>query len=461
MDRKSKQFQCQVQKIREQVEMGKLAFFDSLSSGAVEEAIDRSGMEVRERVYTPWTTLWLFLCQTMSRGACADAVACLIAHRLGKGQQPCSPSTTAYCEARSRLPEDFYKSILLQIGRNSSQQAPTEWKLYGRDIKVVDGTTASMPETEENCEEFPLQDPERAGISFPLARLLVVFSLSVGTVLEVAISPYRGKSTGEYAMLRTLVDSFEADDIFLGDRGFCSFCHIVELHQRGVDSVIKFERTRESNLSFVKQLTKNDRLYRWKKPSNKPETFTRAEFNALPEEMLVRLVTVRVDQAGFRTTEFDILTTLTNHKEYRPNDLADLYRQRWRAELFLRDIKTTLGMDELSCKSPEMVRKEIYTHLIAYNLVRIQMAQAAHFSEIRPEQISFKTSLKTIFRFQTQFQQMNALTLATMLATIAYHKVGKQLDRIEPRRIKRRTKYSVLTVPRGEARISLMETTCD
>lgn len=463
MDRKTKQFRCQVQKIRERVEVGQLAFTDGLSGDVVEKAIDQFGVEFRETTYTPWITLWLFLYQVMSRGACADAVARLIAHRIGNGQQPCSPGTGSYCEARNRLPENLYESILQQTGHNSSQQAPAEWKFYGRDVKVGDGATASMPETEENCKEFPLQYPERVGISFPIARIMVLFSLSVGTVLEAVISPYRGKRTGEYAMLRALVDSFEPNDIFLADRGFCSFCHVVELHQRGVDSVIKFEETRESNLAFVKQLAKNDRLYRWQKPSNRPETFTRDEFNASPDEILVRLVTVHVDQPGFRATQFDVLTTLTDHKQYPLNDLADLYRRRWQAELFLRDIKATLGMDELSCKSPEMVRKEIYAYLIAYNLVRIQMAQAACLSEIYPHQISFTTSLNTILQFQTQFRQMNVTTIATMLATIAYHQVGKQPNRVEPRAIKRRpkSKYDFLTMPREESRIALMKMTYD
>lgn len=461
MDRKTKQFRCQVQKIREQIEQGLLAFTGGLSSDIVQEAIDRAGVEFRERIYTPWVTLWLFLYQIMARGACADAVSHLIAHRIGNGQQPCSPSTTSYCEARSRLPKSFYHSILVQTGGNASQQAPTEWKFHGRDVKVGDGTTVSMPETDENCEEFPLQDSERAGLSFPLARILVLFSLSVGTVLEAAISPYRGKRTGEYAMLRTLVGSFQSNDVFLADRGFCSFCHIVELHQRGVDSVVKLEETREGNLTFVKRLAKNDRLFRWRKPIGKPETFTRDEFNALPDEILVRLVTVKVDQPGFRVKQFDILTTLTNHKQYPSLDLADLYRRRWQAELFLRDIKVSLGMDRLRCESPEAVYKEIYAHLIAYNLVRIQIAQAAYVSSLCPQKISFTTSLKTILRFRTQFQQLNAITVATMLATIAYHQVGRQPDRTEPRAIKRRPKHDYLTVPRQQSRNALLETSSD
>lgn len=244
MDRTTNRFRCQVQQVQEKIEAGELAFSRCLSSDIIQEAIEESGVTFRERIYTPWVTLWLFLCQVMSKGACADAVSQLNNYRLENGQEPCSPETKSYCSARLKLPETFYQSIFRQLGNRASQQSPEAWKFFGREVKVVDGTTASMPETEENCEVFPLADPERAGLSFPLVRLLVLFSLGVGTVLELAISPYRGKGTGEYAMLREFADKFEPNDILLGDTGFCSYCHIAELLQRGVDSVVKAERTR-------------------------------------------------------------------------------------------------------------------------------------------------------------------------------------------------------------------------
>ena len=457
MNHKRNQFRCQVQKFREKIESEKLAFADSLSVRAVEGAINHLQIEFRERVYTPWVTLWLFLFQILSRGSCADAVSRLIVDLVCRNKPPCSPQTGAYCEARSRLPEEFYQYICQTLGYDSLQQAPTEWKFFGRNVKVVDGTTVSMPETEDNCAEFPLQYPSRAGISFPLARLLVMFSLSVGTVLEVAISPYRGKQTGEYALLREFRKAFEPSDILLGDAGFCSYCHIVELHQRGVDSVVKAEHSRLGNLVAVKQLAKHDVLYRWPKPKGKPDTFGRSEFNALPDEILVRLVTVRVDQPGFRTKQFDVLTTLTEHKKFRASDLANLFRRRWYAELFIRDIKVALGMDQLKCQTPEMVRKEIHAHLIAYNLVRIQIAQAAHLAGVLPEQISFTSSLNTILQFQAAFQQMSKHAIACMLATISQRRVGKQPDRFEPRAVKRRQPHAMLTKPRAELRNMLLE----
>ena len=457
MHRRGEPFRCQVQRVREKIDAGELAFIDCLTGETVQAAIDQLGIEFRERIYTPWVTLWLFLFQTMSGGSCADAVSRLIAHRASRNQEPCSPGTKSYCAARTTLSEGFYQFICRDLGHRALRRVPQAWKFFGREVKVVDGTTTSMPETEENCEEYPLADPTRAGLSFPLARLVVMFSLSVGTALEVVISPYRGKRTGEYALLRQLVDKFEPNDILLGDGGFCSFCHLAELYQRGVDSVVKAEHSHLDNFVPTKKLGKHDVLYQWSKPKGKPGTFDRSEFNALPNELQVRLVTVRVDQPGFRTKQLDVLTTLTDHKLFRPNDLAELYFRRWQAELYLRDIKATLGMDQLKCKSPETVRREIYAHLIAYNLIRIQIAEAAYLSGILPQEISFTSSVNTLLQFQAEFKEMSVQVLAVMLATIAHRRVGKQPDRFEPRAVKRRSPHALLTMPREQARKRLLE----
>lgn len=450
MDRKRNQFACQVQKIRESIDAGKLVFQDGLSIKLIEEAISRYVAEFRDRVYTPWTTLWLFLNQVISRSSCQRAVSRFIAYRAAHGQSPCSPKTTAYCGGRQRLPIEFYQFLMEESGRRTAAKALESWKFHGREVKPVDGTTVSMPETEDNVEAYPLQDKSRAGISFPLARLLVVFSLSVGTVLKVARAPYRGKGTGEYSLLREVLSVFNQGDIALGDCGFCSFSHLAELHQRGVDSVVKLEGTRLGNFILVKRLGKNDAHYRWTKPKSQPETFSSEEFKSLPAELLVRIITVYVRQRGFRTQRFDIVTTLTDHQEYPAEELALLYRRRWWAELYLRDIKSTLEMDHLSCKTPEMVEKEIYVHLLAYNMIRIQMAEAAQLADLPPYKISFKSTLETIIEFQSCQQPTTNTMQATMYATIAFHQVGKQPNRNQPRAVKRREKHELLTKPRSE-----------
>ena len=243
----------------------------------------------------------------------------------------------------------------------------------------------------------------------------------------------------------------KVDDVDRGDLGdLIQDAHLAELHEQGVDFVVKLEETRWGNLSLVNKLAKNDQLYRWTKPRNKPETFTREEFKELPHQMLVRVVAVRVQQSGFRVQKFHLITTLVEHRKYPSEELADLYRRRWQAELYLRDIKAALKMDHAKCKTPEMVRKEIYSHLLAYNLIRIQMAEAAQLSGLFAHQISFTSSLNTILQFKHQFHSTDETTLAVMYATIAYHQVGKQPDRAEPRAIKRRPRFSFLTTSRRD-----------
>lgn len=448
MDRSKGTFARQVRIIREKIEAGDLVFCECLHQEMLERAIEECGIEFRDRIYTPWVSLWLFLNQVLQRSSCQRVVSQLIAYRESRGLPLCSPKTTAYCEGRSRLPEELYKTVLCQCGQQAADSAPAEWNYRGRAVKVMDGTTVSLPETNENCKQYPLQDPRRAGLSFPMVRMLVLFSLSVGTVLEVVLAPYRGKATSEYALLRQLRHALQKNDLVLADCGFCSFAHLAELRGQGVDSLVKLDASRRSNLKFVKRLGKRDALYRWKKPRSRPETFSPEEFQALPEEMLVRIIRVCVAQKGFRCKVFEIVTTLTDHETYLAEELADLYRRRWAAELSFRDIKSTLKMDYLSCKSPEMAHKELYAHLIAYNLIRIQIAQAAELADIRPEQISFKAALETILEFQA-YRAFPTSTLAVMHATIAFHRVGKQPHRNEPRVLKRRQKHSLLTQPRS------------
>ena len=407
MDRTSNRFESQVQEVRQQMQAKPLLFADCLSSEIVRQAITEARVVFRETIYTPWITLWAFLSQLLQpEGSCAFAVSQGIAYRVGQGQKTCSPSTSTYCESRDRLPEAFFESLVRTTGQRALEETPEARQFHGRDVKVADGTTVMMPDTEENRKDYPLSDPDRAGLSFPMARLLVVFSLAVGTVLQDAISPYRGKGTSEQRMLCLLLETFVPEDIMLGDRGFCSFAHVAALKQREVDSVVKLNKSRRANLTLIRPLGKDDALYCWNKPKGQPTSFDRKTFLALPEAIEVRCVTVRVEQRGFRVRKFVVLTTLLDSETFPPQELATLFRRRWMCELYLRDIKTTLGMEMLGCKSPSMVRKEIHAYFLAYNVIRIQMAQAAHCLDLHPHQISFKSTLDTLAAFRTQLQQL-------------------------------------------------------
>lgn len=456
--RTGREFARQVQVVREKLDQEPLAFRESLSVEIVQDGLQEANIEFRERIYTPWITIWAFLSQVIdSDHSCRFAVCQVIAYLTSQGRRVCSAATSTYCEARARLPESFYQYLFRRVGRQTMEDAPSSWLFHQRQVKVVDGSTASMPDTEANQEAYPQADPERQGLGFPIARILVLFSLSVGTALEVAIRPYQGKRTGELAMFRELSETFQAGEIVLGDKGFCSYCHVAWLHQRLIDVVITLNRSRWPNLKRIRKLAKNDVLYRWNRPKEKSEGFTAQEFRELPDFVEVRIISVTVHNRGFRPERLEIVTTLLDRKEFPPSEIAELYRRRWMCELYLRDIKTTLQMDQLRCETPEMVRKEIFTHLLAYNLIRTQMAQAAYYLSLLPHQISFKGTIQALQAFE-KFCRANTIDqLAVKITTIGYYQVGKQPGRCEPRKLKRRRKpYDYLTEPRDVARSRLL-----
>jgi Transposase DDE domain len=451
-------FACHVQKIRQRVDNETLAFQSCLSADLVSDVVQQLGIEFRERIFTPCLTLWAFLSQIMSAvGSCRFAVLQVLAYLTRQNKPPCSPTTSSYCEARSRLPEAFYARLVDHTGRRALEQTPRAWQFKGRPVKVIDGSTVLMPDTEANQQEYPLADPTRKGLSFPMARLLVVFSLAVGTVIEHVIGPYRGKGTGELSLFRRQLDTFTAGDILLGDRGFCSYGHGAWLVQRGVDVVIKLNASRLPNVHWLRRLGKGDALYRWHKPKGKPESFSREEFAALPEAIDIRIVEVCVTQAGFRPDRFQVVTTLRDPAECSAAEISELFRQRWRCELYLRDLKSTLGMGMLRCETPGMVRREILTYLLAYNVIRLHMAQAAEAVGLSPQQLSFQGAVAALQTFHGSCAEMRVDHRAILLATLAYYEVGKQLGRCEPRKIKRRPKHEYLTEPRHVARKRLLE----
>lgn len=454
---KPREFARQVQIVRDQLNEGPLAFHASLSMEVVQEAVRESKVEFRERVYTPWITIWAFLGQVMSSDhSCRFTVCQVIAYLASQGRRVCSATTSTYCQARARLPEVFYQCLFRRVGRQTMEDAPSAWLFHGRQVKVVDGTTVTMPDTEANQKAYPQADPQRKGLGFPIVRLLVIFSLSVGTALEAALRPYEGKGTGELAMFRQLWETLDAGEIVLADKGFCSYGHVASLHQRAVDVVMTLNRSRLPNLQPIRTLGKNDVLYHWTKPKEKPDGFTVEEFKELPTHIQVRLISVAVTIAGFRTKNLQIITTLLDRDQYPPSEIAELYRRRWMGELYLRDLKATLQMDHLRCETPEMVRKEIYTHLLAYNVIRTQMAQVAYYVNIFPHQISFKGTIQTIEAFANFCRDITTDQLAIKIATVGYHEVGKQPGRCEPRKIKRRPTYDYLMEPRDDARKRLL-----
>ncbi len=374
-----------------------LAFAEVLSAERVETALRQERACWRDCVYTPLLTLWAFLGQVISPdGSCRAAVARVLAWLVSRGEAPCRPETGPYCKARARLPESLLLRLMRETGGALHQSATADWRWLGRCVKVVDGSTLTMPDTPANQAAYPQQPQQQPGLGFPIARLVVVFCLACGTVIDAALGRYQGKKTGENALVRTLTDAFTAGDVLLADRYFSGYFDLAFGKQREVDVVTRLHQRRRCDLRRGRRLGANDHVVLWSKPQ-RPSWMDEATYARMPDELVVREVRVRIAVAGFRTKVVVVVTTLLDADRYAARELAELYRARWHAELDLRCLKITLGMDVLRCKTPAMVRKEVWAHLLAYNLIRTLMAQAANEFECRPRELSFKGTLQTVF----------------------------------------------------------------
>jgi len=426
---------------------GNLYFAALLSQDRIEKAFGKARWLWQGWIYTPAVTLWVFLSQCLSPDhSCRDAVARLIAWRVACGLKPCSADTGAYCTARNDLPEDVLHELVRDTGKQVEEESPPDWLWLERKVRVVDGSTVTMADTPENQAVYPQLQAQAPGCGFPIARILVIFSLSVGTVLDAAIGKYKGKQTGENSMLRGLYSSLTEGDIVLADRYFSGWCDIALLGQRGIDVVLRKHQLRATDFRTGKRLGKDDHLVSWTRPQ-RPRWMTAEQYATLPEVLTLREIRIRVAHKGLRTKSLVVVTTLLDAEKYTREEIALLYRRRWQAELHLRSLKVVLQMDHLRCKTPERVRKEFYTHLVGYNLIRGVMAVAACQSGQSPCEISFKGTLQTLSQFLPVL--LSATTTEAwckaLLAAVAAHAVGNRPDRFEPRRVKRRPKpYKLL-----------------
>jgi len=359
-----------------------LPFADVLSEDAITEAFDEEKAtfaEDQDAVYTPAVTLWAFLSQVLFKDkhrSCVAAVARVIVLLVGLKREPCSSNTGAYCRARSKLSEPVLHRLTANLADGCERQieGPSLW--HGRHVHLVDGTTVSMPDTPENQLAYPQAHTQRKGLGFPVARVVVFLSWATGMVTDMAMGPYPGKKTGETALLRQLFERFRPGDMLLGDRYFCSYFMIALLQERNIDFVSRIHQLRKVDFRRGRRLGNGDHIARWLLPA-KPTWMDPQTYDRMPAFLEVREVHVRVSEAGFRTKSFVVVTTLTNAKTYPKGDIAQLYHHRWLAELDIRAIKVGMGMDMLRCKTPGMVRKEMWACLLAYNLIRQTMLQAA------------------------------------------------------------------------------------
>jgi hypothetical protein len=449
---------------RQFLQDGELPFTNVLTQEVIAQAMTALGGWL-DRIFSPLVTLWVFLGQVLSADhSCRAAVARLLAHRLAQGQSPCSAETGAYCQARKRLPESLFSDVARHTGRALDAKIESQWLWKRRRVYIYDGSSVSMPDTPKNQAAYPQPDTQKPGLGFPLARIAAIFSLACGTVLDVGICRYAGKGQSELGMLRTLWDLFRAGDVLLADRFMCAWTEMVMLKQRGVDCVCCLNSNRTADFRRGKRLGPDDHLVQWAKP-RKPRSVDRKTYDALPEFLTIRECRIRVEQPGFRVHSLVVATTLLEAAEFTKEDLASLYRTRWHAELDLRSLKETMQMRVLRCKTPELVRKELWTHVLAYNLIRTMIAQAASKHGLEPRSISFKGAVQTLQAFQPVIAMQGEDDAAArkilyerILDAIAAHRVADRPDRYEPRLRKRRPKhYGFLRKPRAQTKRDLVK----
>ena len=445
------EFQQHQESIRQGVHRQRTVdFFNVLTGPLLLELTEAHLPEHRERLYPPTVTLSMFIKQVLEAdGSCQKAVNGWAAQRAAEGLSPRSVRTGAYCKARQRLPAEMVMAMTRETGKLLCAQADSGWRWCGRTVKLVDGTGISMPDTPDNQEQYPQPSNQVPGVGFPLARLVGVICLSTGAVVDAAIGPFQGKGHSEHGLLREIQGALCAGDVLLADALYCSYWLIASLQAEGVDVLFEQHGSRITDFRRGRRLGVRDHVVSWKKPA-RPRWMTYEQYAASPDELIVR---------ELKTDGRVLVTTMLDPRKTRKKDLSDLYMRRWHVELDFRNIKTTLGMDVLRCMTPQMVEKELWVNLLAYNLIRLLMAQAAVESGLRPRQLSFKHTVQ----IWTQWTLLNAgrnqdWQRDILFKLIAQVRVGERPGRLEPRARKRRPKpHPWLKVPRKLARQQIRE----
>ena len=429
------------------------AMFNLLTGPQLLDRVEKLLPDHRERLFPPKETLSMFVAQVLSAdGSCQQVVDDAMVKRVIDGLKPGSTDTGGYCKARVRLPVTLISTLARQAGGILAGGAASWWHWQGRPVRLVDGATVTLADTEENQNTYPQPNSQKAGLGFPICRVVALLCLGSGALLDAAIGPCEGKGSDEQALLREMLDTLQGDDILLGDAFYATYFLLWELTRGGVDGLFEQHgaRKRSTDFSQGERLGARDHLIVLTKPKTRPDWMSPYEYDQAPATLKVRECKV-----GGKI----LVTTFLCSKETPKSVLKALYRQRWNVELDLRNIKTTLGMETLRCKTPEMAVKELWVYLLAYNLIRLLMAQAALLADQIPRQLSFKHTVQ----IWTAWQQRNggthdAVSINALLVLIAEPRVGLRPGRIEPRALKRRPKpFPLLTKPRQIARAEVRE----
>lgn len=416
-------------------------------------------------MFSTQIVLWAFLAQMLRDGkgvACSAAVADIATYLLQTGQRPPSGDTGDYCRARAKLSLTALRRLVRESARQLEGDIVPSWLWKGLHAKLVDGFTFTMPDTPHNQEVFPQIGAQRPGVGLPIARVCTVMSLATACVCDMAIGPYEGKETGENALLRGLLETFDENDVVLFDRHYGSFLMLALLSLRGLHVCVRLHQRRHSDFRRGRRLGPGDHLITWTRPQ-KPLWMSQEQYDQIPETLTLREVQFHVKIPGRRTETLTVITTLTDPQAYSREDLAELYGFRWNVELDIRQIKQTLHLDHVRCKTPEMVRRELWVTLLAYNLIRKVIATSAAVHGKQPRQLGFTLACQSILAswmlVSTQSCRDSRAMYNVMLAHIAANEVANRPGRIEPRVLKRRRhRYPLMQRPRDQLRAELRKT---
>lgn len=409
------------------------------------------GPNSRERIYSVRRTFFGFLYQVLNPNCpCREIVRQIQALFALHAQGPVDEATGGYCQARRRLPLDTLQRLRVSVA-GAGEKAAQLW--HDLRPKLIDGTTLSMPDTQKNQRAYPQSRSQKPGCGFPLMKLVGVFSLATGVLLDYAKG---NKHQSELRLLKGLLDHFKGGDLAVADRGFCSYVLLGLLRLRGAFSLFRLHQARPADLRKGKRLGKNDRLFTWPKPKQRPAWLPQSWWKKIPAELSVRVIRFKLDRRGYRPQSVTLVTTLLDAKKYPAHDIAELYARRWKIELWFRDIKTSMGMEVLRCKSPQMVHKELEMFFIAYNVIRCLMGQASAINDVVLDRMSFKGTVDSVRQFslaiaQARSKKKRNQLIVELLEVIARDEVPERPGRREPRAVKRRPKpFRLLNKPRDQ-----------
>jgi IS4 transposase len=413
-----------------------------------------AGVNSRDRLYSLRCTFWAFLWQALNPGAACREVVRQVQALYGSAGLAAGidEQTSAYCQARRRLPLEVLKRARKDAARRAESLLPENRRLwYGWRPVVADGTTLSLADTAKNQAAHPQSRSQKPGCGFPLLKMVGLFSLSTGALLGYAKG---NKTRAGLPLFYRLRDLFKPGDLLIADRGFASYIVMALLERAGVACLFRLHQARPHDMRKGIRLGKNDRLMIWSKPQQKPAYLPQALWRIVPKELAVRVVRAQACVPGFRTQRVTLVTTLSDAQQYPAQELGSLYLRRWNIELWWRHIKTSMGMEVLRCKTPAMAHRELEMYLIAYNYIRCLMAEAAALHERPLERMSFKGSVDAVRQYspliaQAPSRRKQNRLIEDLLRILALDLVPERPGRREPRALKRRLKpYPLLTKPR-------------